>query len=211
MRYSLFVDGAEFALQAGQPVEIAGEFKNPTVVLRPGETRRFHYAGISFDYPAAYVWEAEPDPASINLWTMDGADLSLMVFESPFPFSSEDFTNSLLDTFEGAEVQGIEMQLGGHNLTGYRLLGSLFGEPIRYESLDIPTADGARLLVLMDSTEQADTVSTDYEKAVALLKQSFAIVDNQTASTQRLVELHRELADLEAQLESLRVTFNEDH
>lgn len=211
LRYSLFVDGEEFAIEPGKPIQLSGDFKSPMVELRPGATRQFNYAGLSFEYPANYVWEAEPDPESINMWTMDGADISLMVFESPYPFGAADFMDGLLDSFGDADVQPAELSAGGLVLQGQRLLGQIFDEPIRYEAFNIPSDGTSRLLVIMDTSDDPGAVSEDYEESVALLKSTFRITEQATAETARLQAMVTELASLEAQLESLRVTFNDDH
>ena len=205
--FTLMVDGQEVALQPGIEVHLEGKFENPTVKLELGATRHFRYGGISFEYPASFVWEADVSNPSFRMWTMDGASVSLMVFRTSFGFSAEEFVDSLADEFDSFESMPISQELGKLKLQGETVTTEVAQSVLTYDVFEVPSEVGSTLLILMDATD--DGVHTEeYRGVMRGLWSSLRLVGEIDA--ERMRELEAEIADVQGQIEVFEVTYTDD-
>jgi len=173
--YTLEIDGKAHTVALDTPVTIAGDFKDPKVVLKASSTRRFNHGGVAFDYPAFFTWEASIEGPSEKTWTLSGNDFVIMVFEMPGPVSADEFSKGMAEQFhEGrTRLSTTDRLIGGRKREGQLLRVSIAGTELRLEIYALPSKTGSRLLVLQDSTGDDGAMSKEGAKAVALLSSSF--------------------------------------
>lgn len=205
--YTLQVDGQQVALQPGVEVQLEGRFENPTVKLVLGSTRNFRYGGVSFDYPANFVWEADVSDPSFRMWTMDGADVSLMVFRTSFGFSAEEFVDSLAEEFDSFESNPISQELGALKLQGQAVTTEVAQSVLTYDVFEVPSEVGSTLLILMDATD--DGLHTEeYRRVLRGLATSLRL--DGVADPEGARALEAKIADVQEQIEVFEVTYTDD-
>jgi len=205
--YILSIDGDSFVVRPGVELKIEREFKSPTVRLDVGPIRYFAYGDLVFDYPAAFVWEADAFDAAMRTWTMDGADISMMVFRSSFGFSAEEFADSLEEEFDDVEREEISQSLGEMRLSGTMVTTEIASSILVYEILEVPVQVGGALLVIMDSTDNG-AHTREYSETLALLKQSFRLADG--VDFEKIAALEEQTAEVREQIEVFKVTYTDD-
>jgi hypothetical protein len=205
--YTLHLNDQAIELQPGQTLRVAGEFENPELRLDVGPTRHFRYGQMAFDYPANFVWEADLSDPSLKMWTMDGADLSLMVFRSSFGYVSQEFAESVADQFEDPEFTDIEHVFGGETITGTRLEVEIAGTLLIYEAYDVPVDVGGAILIVMDATDTG-LHTEEYATTMELLSETLRFGDQLVSAREQ--ELLEEIADVRQQIEVFEVTYTDD-
>jgi hypothetical protein len=205
--YILSINGDSFVVRPGVELKIERDFKQPTLRLDVGALRHFAYGDLLFDYPAAFVWEADAFDSAMKTWTMDGADISMMIFRTSFEFSADEFADSLEGEFDEIEREEIERSLGSYALSGTQVTTEIAGSTLIYEVLEAPVELGSALIVVMDSTDDGRHTS-EYKQAMDLLQQTFRIaggVDNE-----QIAELEAKIAAVREQIEVFKVTYTDD-
>ena len=205
--YILSIDGDSFVVRPGVELKINREFKSPTVQLDVGPVRHFAYGDLAFDYPAAFVWEADAFDPSMRIWTMDGADISMMVFRTSFGFSADEFADSLETEFEDLERERISHSFGSSELSGTQVTTEIAGSILVYEILEAPVEVGGALLVIMDATDDGLHTS-EYGEAMTLLKQSFRLAG--AVDSKKVAALEAQIAELQEQIEVFKVTYTDE-
>jgi hypothetical protein len=175
LKYTLVIDGQQHALVLEQPLQIQGSFKNPTIALEASSVRTFTYGGISFQYPAAFSWEAEIEAGNEKTWTLSGNDFTIMYFIQPQPNSADAYAQAMAKQFgKGTtRIGDTERTLGGRKYPGKLLFVKLAGTALTLEVYALPAKTGSRLLVLQDSPPDNQAVSNEGEKALAMLAKTF--------------------------------------
>jgi hypothetical protein len=205
--YILSMNGDSFVIRPGVELKIDRDFKQPTVRLDVGPIRHFSYGGMAFEYPAAFVWEADVFDASMKTWTMDGADISMMVFRTSFGFSAEEFADSLEEEFPDLEREEISRSLGSFQLSGTQLTTQIASSTLIYEVLEAPVKVGGALIVIMDATDGGAHTS-EHGEAMALLEQTFRLAGG--LDIEKIAALEAQIADLREQIEVFKVTYADD-
>jgi hypothetical protein len=205
--YILSINGDSYVLRPGVELQIEQDFKKPTVRLDVGAIRHFAYGGVAFDYPAGFVWEADAFDPAMKTWTMDGADISMMLFRTSFGFSADEYADSLAEEFDEVEQESIYRSMGSVKLQGTQITTVVAGSTLVYEVLEAPVQVGGALLVMMDTTDNG-AHSEEYEEAMALLKQSFRLTG--AADAGKVDALEAQIAEVQAQIEVFKVTYSDD-
>lgn len=205
--YILSIDGDSFVVRPGVELKIDREFKSPTVQLDVGPVRHFAYGDLAFDYPAAFVWEADAFDPSMRIWTMDGADISMMVFRTSFGFSAAEYADSLEEEFDEIKREEISHKMGSFELHGTQVTTEIAGSTMIYEVLEAPVQVGGALLVIMDATDHG-LHTAEYKETMALLKQSFRPAG--AVDTEKVAALEAQIAELREQIEVFKVTYTDE-
>lgn len=201
--YTLSLDGQQFELQPGKPIQIEGKFEDPEAELKLGDTRHFAYGGLTFDYPAHYVWEADLEDPMVKIWTMDGADVTLFVLRSEFEWAAQEYAEVVADSLESeGEIVPLTRTYGGQTLRGVQLRARAAGFALTYEVLNIPVAHGGLLLVAMDSGDDA-APSAEFQELTNLLADTLA--------PEAVARLKARKAELEKEIAVWEVTYGDDH
>ncbi len=173
--YNVVIDGKSYETQDGQPLAIKGTLTNPSVVIKAGDSRRFSMGGLSFSYPADYLWEAEVESDEYKNWTLSGNSLTIMYFRLNAPFTPEAYAKSMLDRFEGKATKDTELKLGAVTLQGKSFTIISGGIPILNYALTVPLAKGSGLLVFQDSDSKDGSFGKEATQVVEKIAKSFEI------------------------------------
>jgi hypothetical protein len=159
------------AVMEGRPSKLPGDFHDPSVSIEIKPERTFTHAGLRFEYPRHFSFEAQLGETSS--WILSGNDLKIMVFRFNAPVTLEAFVQQLIQRFGPSTTTGpLRLKLGDTEYEGRRLLVHLAQQELTQDVVALPTLSGkARLLVLQDEPKQAGAES---EPARALLARTFS-------------------------------------
>ena len=178
LELTLFVNGKPYPVALGREQKLSGEFKNPTVVVHAAKTRRFSYGGLSFEYPAAFTWEAEIESSAYRSWTISGNDTKIMYFVLNAEFTPESFTKALVAQFGAANttITPVTRTLGKSILKGKRVVSNIGGIEVVQDAFSIPApANQWRLLVLQDVAPDRTPKLDEPKLVLDLLAKSLAV------------------------------------
>ncbi len=178
LKLTLFVNGKPFPVEFGREQKLAGEFKNPTIVLRAAATRRFSYGGISFEYPANFTWEADIEGKDYRCWTISGNDSKIMYFVLRSEFTPELYATSMVKQFgaKNTTIRPVSRKLGKTSLKGKRVAAIIAETEIVQDAFTIPApANQWRLLVLQDIAPERTPKLEEPKRVLDLLSKSFTV------------------------------------
>lgn len=166
--------------ELGHPfhVQIEGKTVRMRVTAKP--TRTFNHAGVSFEYPRDMDFEFNNRTAGAKVWSLDGNDVVLMVQH----FASVPTGKGAALLAKGAarrfgslvtQTSKTQMSLGGHELKGVRLDASVSGARIALQFFDLPSKEGAVVLVLQDSLADDGNHSQEFEAIVPVLSKTLQV------------------------------------
>jgi hypothetical protein len=175
LKFTMEINGQQHELVLDKAVTLAGDYKNPKVVLRASANRLFTYGDITFQYPSSFVWEAEIESKNERTWTLSGNDFKIMYFILPDTLSVEAYSQAMAKQFGkgSTRISDTERKLGGNRFKGKLLLVKLAGITLTMEVYSLPTKTGSRLLVFQDSPPDNRATSNEAEGALAMLSNSF--------------------------------------
>lgn len=175
--YTLHVDGVPHAIVPGRPLVLEGTYESPSVELAVGETRRFERAGIRFEYPAYFTWEADVEDADARTWAVAGNDFMVMVLDLRAEVTTEEFAASMAEQFEGIELElgDAVCELGGERHPVRRITAYFpAGVTLVADVLVLPAEDSTRVVVFQDSAVEAGRASDEATRTLALVGRTFA-------------------------------------
>lgn len=165
--------GAEVPVTLDQPVTLGGV----TFTLRARAQRHLQTADFAVEYPQNYHFEYEAD--DLDMWTLTGADASLMVFVAQQQMAPQDFLDShvgsMQEQFPGSTVAPATMTLEGAAQRGKRVLMTIGGTRLTQEVYALATrGGGVLLLVVQDSPPDGQAASAEAGALKALVSRTFA-------------------------------------
>ena len=178
LKLTLFVNGKPYPVEFGQQQKLTGQFKNPTIVVRAAETRRFSYGGISFEYPANFTWEAEIEGKAYRCWTISGNDSKIMYFALASKVTPELWANSMAKKFgvKNTAVKPVSRKVGKTTLKGKRVTATVGATEIVQDAFTIPApANQWRLLVLQDVVPEITPKLEEPKRVLDLLSKSLTV------------------------------------
>ena len=84
-----------------------------------------------------------------------------------------EFADAISESFQDAKQAPAKLTLGGRELTGLRITGSIVGQRAVQEVYGFNAGDASYLLALQDLPDDPDAASPDGRKALEMLKRSF--------------------------------------
>ena len=179
IRFVVEIDGKRSpSLVAGESVEIEGEFRNPKIRVLPEPVRRFAYGGISFNYPHNFSFEADLESEFVKIWTLSGANVSVMVMASRYELTALSFLDGVIDELgpDNAEIaeEKVELKLGKHVLSGNRLKSELLSTKTLMDAYEVPSSKGHCLIVFQRTGDERQSVD-EMQRLIRGVNQSFAI------------------------------------
>jgi hypothetical protein len=151
----------------GEGAIVPGNFQNPTLSITVEPQRTFSYAGLRFDYPRSFTFEADLE-ATTSSWTLSGNDLKLMVFRFDERLTIEDYVKGLVERFgANTTTRPLQLRLGGVDYTGARLDVRLVQTDLTHEVVELPPYDGKyRILSIQDTKKAATAAEGVYARAL---------------------------------------------
>lgn len=157
LNLTVTIDGKPFAIELGRAETVAGKFSNPRILVQASPTRRFSHAGLTFDYPSAFAWEAEVEGPEYRTWTMSGNDTKIMYFSLDAKFTPEVYADSMVETFgkQSTVVKAFVRKFGDKQFKGVRVVATIGDTEIVQDAFPIDAPEGQwRLLVLQDAAPE---------------------------------------------------------
>lgn len=164
LKLTVTIGGKEVPLIPGEEKKVEGEFKDPVIKVSAGAVRTFSLAGISFDYPAGWNWEAEKGDNSYT-WTIEGPDVTLILSKYVIEMDAKSVAEAMTESGDSAtKIEAWSGTHGGREFKGWKVAG---GSPLIYV-MTIPVKNGSALLQVIDSTDDGKP-SADYLASMELL------------------------------------------
>jgi hypothetical protein len=175
--HSLEINGQAYPIELGKPVILSGAFTNPTVKLAAAATRHFAKAGIEFDYPASFTWEADVEQQETKSWTLSGNDFKIMVFSLGVKITADSYAKLLVKKFgaEKTRVLPTERKLGQFTYPGRLLTTTLSDTAISQEIFELSSQSASQLIVFQDTPPEGKGVSSEAQAALKVVTASFEI------------------------------------
>lgn len=174
--YTLEINGRPYVVVPDKPLTIEGEFKNPTLTLRVAKTRTFRAAGIAFDYPADFTYEADVSDPEVRTWTMSGNDVTLIVFQFSDEVTSEELADSTAEALavEQVDSQPIKLKLGDNAHAGVRTTMQFATQTLIQQTVGLPSSgSGSRILVIQEVRTEGEAEAAELPATLQLLSSSF--------------------------------------
>lgn len=186
LRLTVTVGGVAHQLVDGveQVVDVAGAPTKLRVDVAP--LRRFAAGGVAFDFPRDMAFEFE-DSGVLQMWTLEGSDLTVMVQRFKLGTADEFVANTLMQMAANfAEVAGDEPQkpepcvvaAGGVDRPAQRVRFTIAEHPMTNTAfgIDLGKGKGCVMVMLQDSCGEDGAPSAEHEAFLQLLAKSFEVV-----------------------------------
>ncbi len=188
--YTLKINNETVSLSPGKTQELLGAYVNPRLTLDVASTRRFPYAGLAFNYPVTYGFEADITDPDARIWTMDGNNVVIMVFAFTEEVGTETLAISTAQTLgvDNPDVKPVRMTLAVQELTGSAITVSFGTEQIHQQFIALPAESGLwRILVLQDSPQKSGEPSDEFRSTLKLLQESLTLTKPGSSDTKSSV------------------------
>jgi hypothetical protein len=174
LSFTVRVGTAELHLAEGEEAPAGGAFTNPSIAVRVKPERTFTYAGLRFEYPRSFNFEADLSSDDAHSWTLSGSDLKIMVFRLGAVVPVEDFAKDLADQYgAGTTISPVTVKLGDREYAGRRVQARLASHEFIQDVLPLPPlGDRGRFVILQDAASQPGAES---QSARTLLVRTFRI------------------------------------
>ncbi len=178
LRLTLHLDGRQFALAPGVETEIEVGEKRSRVKVVVEPYRRFHAAGIEFDYPADMAFEHEV--GALETWTLDGSDVVLHVHRHRFgkavPMMRATLTGMVesLDDNTEAPIRS-EVTFGGTKYEASTAKVTVGPATICFTAFGIDIGDEAVVVMVQDTLADDGTRIAEYERVLGALTKTFKL------------------------------------
>jgi hypothetical protein len=175
--YSLQIGDKTVRLTVDEPVQVNGTFTNPKVKLIPDEFREFNYAGISFQYPSYFAFEADVEEKALRNWSLNGKNCVIMVQHYNAKIALDDLVDALVERYgeKNTQVTDVTMKLAGQKVAGKKIRARVASTIIIQEMFPIASPNGATVLLLQDSPKEDGAASEERQLIEKRIVESFAI------------------------------------
>jgi hypothetical protein len=176
LSFNVGVAGTRVRVVEGEAAAVPGTFQNPAISIAVEPQRTFTYAGMRFDYPRNFTFEADLEGASSS-WTLSGNDLKIMVFRFDERVSTEDYVKELVKRFGPTTTTApMQLRLGGVDYPGTRLDVRLVQTDLIYQVVGLPRYEGKDRIIAIQDNKKAANVPEGVN-ARALLTRTFHVDD----------------------------------
>ena len=97
LKITVTIDGKPIESELDQELVVKGKFNDPKIRVQAAKTRRFNYAGVTFDYPSYFTWESEKEAGIYHSWTMSGNDCVIILMEFDAEISTREIIDGMAD------------------------------------------------------------------------------------------------------------------
>lgn len=126
--FEVSINGKIYKVIEGQPLNIEGDLKSPTIKVTSLPYRLIETAGMKIQYPAEMNFAYEQSE-NLDNWTLNGNDVVVMIFEFDGDVSVDDIINETRKKF------------GNKNCKLSESNGELGGKRFKVKSLQVKIAE----------------------------------------------------------------------
>ena len=151
------------------------------MTLRVEPFRVFRYAGLSFQYPREYTFQADHTNPGVALWTLSGSDCMIMVQRFEDQGDPEAVRQLLVDELaarykDARKKQGaITWKLEGTTLKGIRLEVEFAGTTLYQDLYSFRAGNGSVVLLVQDSLQDDGKPSVHRVRAETMLTKTLRL------------------------------------
>ena len=69
-QYVLIIDDHEYPIELDKPNKLSVNLSNPEILLKVNPYKTFKYAGVFFEYPRHYTFEADLEDPDVKIWVL---------------------------------------------------------------------------------------------------------------------------------------------
>lgn len=177
-RYFIEQGDEKIPVELDKPFSVEGAGRTELKLsLRP--SRLFPHAGLEFEFPAGFSFEAMVDEESGN-WTLEGEQCMVIVVELPDEeMEHHEMAESIATGFdeagEEAEYADVRVKLADMTLGGTELRVKLDDYVFAYDVWSIPTEGGSRFLVLQDGLDESGEHSEEFNRLREMVQRSLRV------------------------------------
>jgi hypothetical protein len=182
MEIDLQIDGKTHRLTSGKLTKLKIGKSEHAVMVKPSPFQHFKVDGIAFDYPLNTSFEHESSPESgLEMWTIEGADLMVLVFEFEIGMPNE-LAKSIAESTFASQSDDIEasphtLSLGGKSVSGFRAQGILHDSPFSCTSFGLKAAGKTYVVALQDSRSEIGKASAEMTAMQRKLDETFKVTE----------------------------------
>ena len=176
--YTLIINGERHEIVPDEPLKITGTLENPTVTLQVSKHRTFQAAGVGFEYPAYFTFEAETADPDVQTWTVSGNDVTVILFRFAERVSPADLAKSTADALEAkvTESQPLKLKLGEKDHFGVKTTISFASQALIQQTVSLPAGDkGSRILVIQEVRADNAAAAAEVPAIIKLLGSTLVI------------------------------------
>lgn len=172
---TLSVDGRAYTVPVGKPFLIKLGDRKVRLEIAPQTNRTFSEAGVSFSYPRECKMTVDEDDENVTLWTLEGADATLILQHYSTQIEPPSLLNVLVENlvkqYGKANVQQQKIRLSGkqRKYQGVRLATTLGGVDIVQNIITFANEQGGFALILQDTGGEGENSSEDFRSMVDML------------------------------------------
>jgi hypothetical protein len=178
LKFVIEIDGQKINGEIGKPFKLNGNFKDAKTIVKTSDFREFNFAGISFQYPAAFQFEADVEDLAYKMWLLTGVESTITVYEVVDKYDAEGYAKERIEDFDtdDFEEEEVTLKMGDKKLTGIRMVFKVDEYEYVEDIFDLPKKNGKwRLLVLSDVAPDRDPDSTEQKNALELIEKSLKV------------------------------------
>jgi hypothetical protein len=170
--------GKRVAVELDKPFDTAALGKRATLKVEP--TRHFAYAGVEFDYPREYTFEASLDSPAFSQWTLSGNDCKVMVQRHRGKKNAESHLKAVVEAIRKAYASKsteapVKLELGARTLNGTRLDVDLASTRMVQELYAVRSGPDVIIFIVQDSPLDSGQPSKDRQRTEALIRASLKL------------------------------------
>lgn len=175
------VGGKRVPLELDTPfsTQILGGAKAATLRLEPH--REFAYAGLRFQYPREYTFEAKVDSPKVATWTLSGNACTLMVHRYRAESNAEALQRSVVDEILKAfgpskkKESPVQLALRDTTLRGIRIDVELATAQIQQDVYAFRSGSNVTVLIVQDALGEDGKSTVDRVRTEKLLRESLRL------------------------------------
>jgi hypothetical protein len=151
--FELTINGKKYELSENEPLKLDTTFSKPTISIKMADYKKFDNSGISFQYPKHMSYQFEQD-YGYKLWTFNGNDLVVMLFEIEAKTTLESLTEELVKKFgkQNCTVTGFQRELGHKKCAGNKITVTLIGEKLTIDCYEVKLDDFKSRFIYFQNT-----------------------------------------------------------
>lgn len=177
--YILTVDGVPHELISDRDTELQISDKKYHVVLKKNQTRRFNYAGVSFEFDTSLHFSYEALAPAVDHWSLDGNNSVIMVqkYSSKVEYSEivESFLTQYRQMKAGTELSEATLAIGGEIKTGKRLNVSFAKIKLEQQIFYFNNNNSAVVIILQDTLTDSGAHTAEFVNLRNLVEKTLSV------------------------------------
>ena len=176
--YRLLLNNRELPVFTDREVELPADAGSASVRLAVDPNKKFTYGGVSLSYPRYFTFEADVGDPGIQLWSLSGNKVVLMIQRYPVEMDHRTMAEQLLPSFgvENSTLGSCTILLEQKKTDGSQVITTIGEGTISQEIYSFKMAPGSLLLILQDTLEPDGSVASEGIKFREQLSSTFILL-----------------------------------